>query len=597
MFVIIRTIHTDKIYFIKKKLFLVTLFLKSQKKLYFRRFIMEFKTDIEIAQEANPQDIRDIAKKINLSEDDIELYGKYKAKIDYNVLNRTKSRAGKLILTTAINPTPAGEGKTTTSIGVADALAKLGKNVIAALREPSMGPVFGIKGGAAGGGYAQVVPMEDINLHFTGDMHAIGAANNLLAAMLDNHVYQTNSININPKRITWRRCVDMNDRQLRNVVDGLGKKVDGVTREDGFDITVASEVMAAFCLSNNISELKENLGNIVVAYNYSGKPVTARDLNAHGAMAAILKDALKPNLVQTLEGTPAILHGGPFANIAHGCNSIIATKMGMHMADYVVTEAGFGADLGAEKFLDIKCRKAGIRPDAVIIVATVRALKYNGGVAKDQLNNENLEALEKGLPNLLKHIENITQVYKLPAVVAINRFPLDTDAELALVRSKCEELGVKVALSEVWANGGEGGIEVANEVLKLIEEGENNFEYCYEEDMTIKEKLNAIATKIYGADGVNYTKEANKQIAELEELGYGNLPVCVAKTQYSLSDDQTKLGRPTGFTIEVRQANVSAGAGFVVVMTGEIMKMPGLPKLPAAERIDVDENGKVSGLF
>lgn len=573
------------------------MFLKSQKKLYFRRFIMEFKTDIEIAQEANPQDIRDIAKKINLSEDDIELYGKYKAKIDYNVLNRTKSRAGKLILTTAINPTPAGEGKTTTSIGVADALAKLGKNVIAALREPSMGPVFGIKGGAAGGGYAQVVPMEDINLHFTGDMHAIGAANNLLAAMLDNHVYQTNSLNINPKRITWRRCVDMNDRQLRNVVDGLGKKVDGVTREDGFDITVASEVMAAFCLSNNISELKENLGNIVVAYNYSGQPVTARDLNAHGAMAAILKDALKPNLVQTLEGTPAILHGGPFANIAHGCNSIIATKMGMHMADYVVTEAGFGADLGAEKFLDIKCRKAGIRPDAVIIVATVRALKYNGGVAKDQLNNENLEALEKGLPNLLKHIENITQVYKLPAVVAINRFPLDTDAELALVRSKCEELGVKVALSEVWANGGEGGIEVANEVLKLIEEGENNFEYCYEEDMTIKEKLNAIATKIYGADGVNYTKEANKQIAELEELGYGNLPVCVAKTQYSLSDDQTKLGRPTGFTIEVRQANVSAGAGFVVVMTGEIMKMPGLPKLPAAERIDVDENGKISGLF
>ena len=597
MFVIIRTIHTDKIYFIKKKLFLVTLFLKSQKKLYFRRFIMEFKTDIEIAQEANPQDIRDIAKKLNLSEDDIELYGKYKAKIDYNVLNRTKSRAGKLILTTAINPTPAGEGKTTTSIGVADALAKLGKNVIAALREPSMGPVFGIKGGAAGGGYAQVVPMEDINLHFTGDMHAIGAANNLLAAMLDNHVYQTNSLNINPKRITWRRCVDMNDRQLRNVVDGLGKKVDGVTREDGFDITVASEVMAAFCLSNNISELKENLGNIVVAYNYSGKPVTARDLNAHGAMAAILKDALKPNLVQTLEGTPAILHGGPFANIAHGCNSIIATKMGMHMADYVVTEAGFGADLGAEKFLDIKCRKAGIRPDAVIIVATVRALKYNGGVAKDQLNNENLEALEKGLPNLLKHIENITQVYKIPAVVAINRFPLDTDAELALVRSKCEELGVKVALSEVWANGGEGGIEVANEVLKLIEEGENNFEYCYEEDMTIKEKLNAIATKIYGADGVNYTKEANKQIAELEELGFGNLPVCVAKTQYSLSDDQTKLGRPTGFTIEVRQANISAGAGFVVVMTGEIMKMPGLPKLPAAERIDVDENGKISGLF
>jgi len=558
---------------------------------------MEFKTDIEIAQEASPQDIRDIAKKINLSEDDIELYGKYKAKIDYNVLNRTESKRGKLILTTAINPTPAGEGKTTTSIGVADALSKLGKNVIAALREPSMGPVFGIKGGAAGGGYAQVIPMEDINLHFTGDMHAIGAANNLLAAMLDNHVYQSNSLNINPKRITWRRCVDMNDRQLRNVVDGLGKKVDGVTREDGFDITVASEVMAAFCLSNNISELKENLGNILVAYDYSGQPVRARDLNAHGAMAAILKDALKPNLVQTLEGTPAILHGGPFANIAHGCNSIIATKMGMHMADYVVTEAGFGADLGAEKFLDIKCRKAGIRPDAVIIVATVRALKYNGGVAKDQLNSENLEALEKGLPNLLKHIENITQVYKLPAVVAINRFPLDTEAELELVRSKCEELGVNVALSEVWAKGGEGGIEVANEVLKLIEKGENNFEYCYEDQMTIKEKLNAIATRIYGADGVNYTKEADKQIAELEKLGFGDLPVCVAKTQYSLSDDQTKLGRPTGFTIEVRQANVSAGAGFIVVMTGEIMKMPGLPKLPAAERIDVDENGKISGLF
>ena len=558
---------------------------------------MSFKSDIEIAQEAVAQDIRDIAKKINLSEDDIELYGKYKAKIDYNVLDRTEDRKGKLILTTAINPTPAGEGKTTTSIGVADALAKLGKNVITALREPSMGPVFGIKGGAAGGGYAQVIPMEDINLHFTGDMHAIGAANNLLAAMLDNHVYQGNELNINPKRITWRRCVDMNDRQLRNVVDGLGKKVDGVTREDGFDITVASEIMATFCLSNNIGELKEKLGDIVVAYTYDGKPVTARDLGANGAMAAVLKDALKPNLVQTLEGTPAIIHGGPFANIAHGCNSIIATKMALHMSDYVVTEAGFGADLGAEKFLDIKCRKAGIRPDAVVIVATVRALKYNGGVPKDQLNEENLEALEAGLPNLLKHIENITQVYKLPAVVAINRFPLDTEAELKLVEDKCNELGVNVALSEVWAKGGEGGLEVAKEVLKLIDEGDNKFEYCYDDDMSIKDKLNAIATRIYGADGVDYTAEASKQIKELEDLGFGKLPVCVAKTQYSLSDDQTKLGRPSGFRINVREANVSAGAGFIVVLTGAIMKMPGLPKQPAALRIDVDEKGVISGLF
>ncbi|WP_455104821.1 formate--tetrahydrofolate ligase [Peptostreptococcus sp.] len=558
---------------------------------------MSFKSDIEIAQEAVAQDIRDIAKKINLSEDDIELYGKYKAKIDYNVLDRREDRKGKLILTTAINPTPAGEGKTTTSIGVADALAKLGKNVITALREPSMGPVFGIKGGAAGGGYAQVIPMEDINLHFTGDMHAIGAANNLLAAMLDNHVYQGNELNINPKRITWRRCVDMNDRQLRNVVDGLGKKVDGVTREDGFDITVASEIMATFCLSNNIGELKEKLGDIVVAYTYDGKPVTARDLGANGAMAAVLKDALKPNLVQTLEGTPAIIHGGPFANIAHGCNSIIATKMALHMSDYVVTEAGFGADLGAEKFLDIKCRKAGIRPDAVVIVATVRALKYNGGVPKDQLNEENLEALEAGLPNLLKHIENITQVYKLPAVVAINRFPLDTEAELKLVEDKCNELGVNVALSEVWAKGGEGGLEVAKEVLKLIDQADNQFEYCYDDDMSIKDKLNAIATRIYGADGVDYTAEANKQIKELEDLGFGKLPVCVAKTQYSLSDDQTKLGRPSGFRINVREANVSAGAGFIVVLTGAIMKMPGLPKQPAALRIDVDEKGVISGLF
>ena len=558
---------------------------------------MSFKSDIEIAQEAVAEDIRDIAKKIGLSEDDIELYGKYKAKIDYNVLDRTEDRKGKLILTTAINPTPAGEGKTTTSIGIADALSNLGKNVITALREPSMGPVFGIKGGAAGGGYAQVIPMEDINLHFTGDMHAIGAANNLLAAMLDNHVYQGNDLNINPKRITWRRCVDMNDRQLRNVVDGLGQKVDGVTREDGFDITVASEIMATFCLSNNIGELKEKLGDIVVAYTYDGKPVTARDLGANGAMASVLKDALKPNLVQTLEGTPAIIHGGPFANIAHGCNSIIATKMALHMSDYVVTEAGFGADLGAEKFLDIKCRKAGIRPDAVVIVATVRALKYNGGVPKDQLNEENLEALESGLPNLLKHIENITQVYKLPAVVAINRFPLDTEAELRLVEDKCNQLGVNVALSEVWAKGGEGGLEVAKEVLKLIEESDNQFQYCYDEEMSIKDKLNAIATRIYGADGVDYTAEASKQIKELEDLGFGNLPVCVAKTQYSLSDDQTKLGRPSGFRINVREANVSAGAGFIVVLTGAIMKMPGLPKQPAALRIDVDEKGRISGLF
>lgn len=558
---------------------------------------MGYKSDIEIAQEAEILDIREIAKKIGLGEDDIELYGKYKAKIDYNVLDRIENRKGKLILTTAINPTPAGEGKTTTSIGVADALSYLGKNVIAALREPSMGPVFGIKGGAAGGGYSQVVPMEDINLHFTGDMHAIGAANNLLAAMLDNHIYQGNELNINPKRVTWRRCVDMNDRQLRNVIDGMGKRVDGVVREDGFDITVASEIMATFCLSNNIAELKEKLGNIVVGYTYDSKPVTARDLKANGAMAAILKDALKPNLVQTLEHTPAIIHGGPFANIAHGCNSIIATKMALHMSDYVVTEAGFGADLGAEKFLDIKCRQAGIRPDAVIIVATVRALKYNGGVSKDDLNNEDLGALENGIPNLLKHIENITNVYGLPVVVAINKFPTDTERELHLIEEKCNELGVKVALSEVWEKGGKGGVEVAKEVLSLIEENKSDFRYCYEDNTSIKEKLNSIATKIYGAEGVDYTAEANKQIKELEDLGFGNLPICVAKTQYSLSDDQSKLGRPSGFRINVRELSVSAGAGFIVVLTGAIMKMPGLPKKPAAERIDVDSTGRISGLF
>ena len=559
---------------------------------------MGFKSDIEIAQEAKPQDIREIAKKLGLSDDEVELYGKYKAKVDYNLLKKdNKKKKAKLILTTAINPTPAGEGKTTTTIGVADAFAKLNKNVLVALREPSLGPVFGVKGGAAGGGYAQVIPMEDINLHFTGDFHAIGAANNLLAAMLDNHIHQGNNLGIDPRRITWRRCVDMNDRQLRNITDGLGGKAHGVPREDGFDITVASEIMAAFCLANDIIDLKERLGNIIVGYTYNGDPVTARDLKANGAMAALLKDALKPNLVQTLEGTPSFVHGGPFANIAHGCNSVIATKMAMHFADYVITEAGFGADLGAEKFLDIKCRMADLKPDAVIIVATVRALKYNGGVAKDQLNEENLGALEAGIPNLLKHVENITKIYGLPAVVAINRFPLDTEAELKLVEEKCKELGVNVALSEVWAKGGEGGIEVAKEVMRLIDEEENNFKFCYEDDLSIKGKIEAIAKKIYGADGVDFTQAAEKEIQNLEKLGFSKLPICMAKTQYSLTDDQTKLGRPTGFRITVRQLTVSAGAGFIVALTGDIMKMPGLPKVPAAERIDVDENGVISGLF
>lgn len=558
---------------------------------------MGFKSDIEIAQEATPKHIREISEKLGLSEDDIELYGKYKAKLDYNLLKKDTGKKAKLILTTAINPTPAGEGKTTTTIGVSDALARLGKNTAVALREPSLGPVFGIKGGAAGGGYSQVIPMEDINLHFTGDFHAIGVANNLLAALIDNHIHQGNELNIDPRRITWRRCMDMNDRQLRNIIDGLGKKVDGVPRQDGFDITVASEVMAAFCLANSITDLKEKLGKIVIGYSYSGDPVTASQLKANGPMAALLKDALKPNLVQTLEGTPAFVHGGPFANIAHGCNSVIATKTAMHFADYVVTEAGFGADLGAEKFLDIKCRMADIKPDAVIIVATVRALKYNGGVAKADLNEENLDALEKGIPNLLKHVENITKVFGIPAVVAINRFPLDTDAELKLVKDKCVELGVNVALSEVWAKGGEGGIEVANEVLRLIEEGDNNFSYVYDLDMSIKDKINAIATEIYGADGVDYTKEADKEIANLEKLGFDKMPICMAKTQYSLTDDQTVLGRPTGFRITVRQINVSAGAGFIVALTGEIMKMPGLPKVPSSERIDVDEKGVISGLF
>ena len=555
------------------------------------------KSDIQIAQEAKMKNIREIAAELNLSEDDIDQYGKYKCKISLDVLERNKdNKKGKLVLVTAINPTPAGEGKSTVTIGLGQALNKRNKKAIVALREPSLGPVFGMKGGAAGGGYAQVIPMEDINLHFTGDFHAIGAANNLLAAMIDNHIHQGNQLNIDPRTITWRRCVDMNDRQLRNIVCGMGRKVDGIVREDGFDITVASEVMAAFCLANNISDLKEKLGNIIIGYTYENLPVRAKELNANGAMAALLKDALKPNLVQTLEGTPAIVHGGPFANIAHGCNSIIATKIGMNFADYVVTEGGFGADLGAEKFLDIKCRMADIKPDAVIIVVTVRALKYNGGVDKSNLNESNLKALEAGLPNLLKHIENITKVFKLPAVVAINEFPTDTEEEINLIKEKCNELGVNVALSQVWSKGGEGGIDLAKEVVRLCEM-ENDFEYAYSLECTIKEKINDIATKIYGADGVDFTKEAEKEIANLEKLGYGNLPICMAKTQYSLSDDPSKLGRPSNFRITVRKINISAGAGFIVALTGDIMKMPGLPKVPAAQRIDIDENGVISGLF
>lgn len=558
---------------------------------------MTFKSDIEIAQESKPLHIREIGKKLGLNEDELEFYGKYKAKIDYNLLKtHKKDKNAKLILTTAINPTPAGEGKTTTTIGLADGLQKIGKNSIVALREPSLGPVFGIKGGAAGGGYAQVIPMEDINLHFTGDFHAIGAANNLLAAMIDNHIHQGNKLNIDPRTITWRRCVDMNDRQLRNIVCGMGRKVDGIVREDGFDITVASEVMAAFCLANNISELKEKLGNIIIGYTYGNLPVTAKELNANGAMAALLKDALKPNLVQTLEGTPALVHGGPFANIAHGCNSIIATKMAMNFADYVVTEGGFGADLGAEKFLDIKCRMADIKPDAVVIVVTVRALKYNGGVDKSCLNDTNLEALEAGLPNLLKHVENITKVFKLPAVVAINEFPTDSQEEIDLIKERCNDLGVNVVLSQVWVKGGEGGIDLAKEVVRLCQE-ENNFEYAYSLERSIKEKINEIATKIYGAEGVDFTKEAEKEIANLEKLGFDNLPICMAKTQYSLTDDPSKLGRPEKFRITVRKINISAGAGFIIALTGDIMKMPGLPKMPAAERIDIDENGVIVGLF
>ena len=557
---------------------------------------MSYKSDIEIAQETPMLHITEIAKMAGVDEKYLEQYGNYKAKVDYNILNETEKREGKLVLVTAINPTPAGEGKTTTTVGLADAMKKLGKNVLVALREPSLGPVFGVKGGAAGGGYAQVVPMEDINLHFTGDFHAIGAANNLLAAMLDNHIYQGNKLNIDPRRITWRRCVDMNDRQLRFVVDGLGGRVNGTPREDGYDITVASEIMAVLCLASDITDLKARLARLVVGYTYDEKPVTAGDLNAAGAMAALLKDALKPNLVQTLEHTPAFVHGGPFANIAHGCNSVTATKIAMRLPDYTITEAGFGADLGAEKFLDIKCRMAGLTPSAVVIVATVRALKYNGGVPKAELGTENLEALEKGIPNLLKHVENITKVYKLPCVVAINRFPLDTEAELKLVEDKCHELGVNVALSEVWAKGGDGGIELAKEVVRLCDEP-NDFSFAYDLDATIEEKITAIVQKIYGGKDVIFTPNAAKQIAQLTALGYDKMPICMAKTQYSLTDDPTKLGAPTGFTVTVRNVKVSAGAGFLVALTGDIMTMPGLPKVPAAERIDVDETGKISGLF
>ena len=558
---------------------------------------MEFKTDIEIAQACEKKNIRDIAAAAGVNEKYLEQYGNYKAKVDYRLLkDKADAPDGKLILVTAITPTPAGEGKTTTTVGLADGLRKIGKKSVVALREPSLGPVFGVKGGAAGGGYAQVVPMEDINLHFTGDFHAIGAANNLLAAMLDNHIQQGNALNIDPRRITWRRAVDMNDRQLRNIVIGLGGKANGTPREDGFDITVASEVMAVLCLSTDISDLKARLARVIVGYTYDDRPVTAGDLRAQGAMAALLKDALKPNLVQTLEGTPAFIHGGPFANIAHGCNSVTATRMALKLGEYAVTEAGFGADLGAEKFLDIKCRMAGLRPSAVVVVATVRALKHHGGVAKADLGAENLEALEKGLPNLLQHVENITKVFRLPAVVAINRFPTDTEAELKLIADECRELGVNVALSEVWGKGGEGGMELAREVVRLCEVP-NDFTYSYDLEMPILDKLNAIATKIYRADGADLIGDAPKQLKQLEQLGFGGLPICMAKTQYSFSDDPAKLGAPRGFRVAVRNLKVSAGAGFIVALTGDIMTMPGLPKVPAAEKIDVDENGVISGLF
>ncbi|MCD8382570.1 MAG: formate--tetrahydrofolate ligase [Clostridiales bacterium] len=554
------------------------------------------KTDIEIAQGAEMLPITQIGASLHIPTDDLELYGRYKAKLDLKQVKQLP-RKGRLILVTAISPTPAGEGKTTTSVGLADALHRLDKNVILALREPSLGPVFGIKGGAAGGGYAQVVPMEDINLHFTGDFHAIGAANNLLAAMLDNHIQQGNALDIDVKNITWKRCVDMNDRQLRNIVCGLGGRMQGVPREEGFDITVASEVMAALCLASDLMDLKARLSRIIVAYNRRGEPVTAGDLKAAGAMTALLKDAIRPNLVQTLEHTPALIHGGPFANIAHGCNSVAATDAALRLGDYVVTEAGFGADLGAEKFLDIKCRAAGLNPDAVVVVATVRALKYHGGVPKDELKKENLTALERGLPNLLRHVENITQVYGLPAVVAINRFDCDTPAELELIRSACARYGVRVALSQVWGKGGEGGLELAQEVLSAIDRGENRFTMAYPDEMSLADKITAVAQKIYRADGVIFLPAAKKELTRLEELGFGRLPVCMAKTQYSFSDDPALLGAPEGFTVTVRRVKVCAGAGFVVAYTGDIMTMPGLPKSPAAERIDVDENGVITGLF
>lgn len=557
---------------------------------------MGYKSDIEIAQETEMLPVAEIAQTAGIGERYLESYGRYKAKVDYRLLKESNAPDGKLILVTAINPTPAGEGKTTTTVGLADGMRRIGKKVMVALREPSLGPVFGIKGGAAGGGYAQVVPMEDINLHFTGDMHAIGAANNLLAAMLDNHIYQGNSLHIDPRRITWKRCVDMNDRQLRFITDGLGGRINGTPREDGYDITVASEIMAVLCLASDIVDLKERLARIIVGYTYDEKPVTAGDLKAQGAMTALLKDALKPNLVQTLEHTPAIVHGGPFANIAHGCNSVIATKLGLKLGDYCVTEAGFGADLGAEKFLDIKCRMAGLKPAAVVLVATVRALKSHGGADKADLNQENLQALEAGLPNLLQHVHNIKNVYKLPCVVAINAFPTDTQAELALVAAKCRELGVHAALSEVWAKGGEGGEALAREVVRLTEDP-NGFTFSYELDLGIEEKLEAIVKKIYHGDGIQLTANARKQAAQLTALGFDRLPICIAKTQYSFSDDASLKGAPRGFTVTVRNLKVSAGAGFIVALTGDIMTMPGLPKVPAAEKIDVDESGRISGLF
>lgn len=559
---------------------------------------MQFKSDIQIAQEATMKTVLDIAGKLDIPEDYLESYGKYKAKVDYNLLEQWKDKPdGKLILVTAINPTPAGEGKTTTSVGLGDALAYLGHKTVIALREPSLGPVFGVKGGAAGGGYAQVVPMEDINLHFTGDIHAMGAANNLIAAMIDNHVYQGNALDIDVRRVTWKRCIDMNDRQLRFMVNGLGGKANGTPREDGFDITVASEIMAILCLSNDLEDLKKRVERVIVGYSRSGEPVTAGQLKAQGAVAALLKDALKPNLVQTLAHTPAFIHGGPFANIAHGCNSVMATKMALKLGDYVVTEAGFGADLGAEKFIDIKCRLSGLKPDAVVIVATVRALKSHGGVPRPDLNIENVEALKKGIPNLLKHVENITVNFGLPAVVAINKFPTDTEAELNFIQEECKKLGVNVALSEVWERGGPGGASLAQEVLGIIQKGESNFQYAYDVNLGIKEKIQAIATKIYGADGVDFIGTSNQDIDNIEKIGYGNLPVCMAKTQYSLSDDMKKLGRPQGFRISIRNVRISAGAGFVVALTGDIMTLPGLPKVSAAESIDVDATGKISGLF